>query len=127
MGNSKIESPIELLELAIGYQRSQVLFAFTELEIPRLLSEKKLPARDLAEKLGINSLAMERFLNSCVAVGLLEKEKDLYKNSHLSEHFLVEGKDFYLGGQMRRYQNRSYPNWENLTGASRKLELRRRR
>jgi predicted O-methyltransferase YrrM len=110
-----VESPIELLELAISYQRSQVLFTFAELEIANILEKKKLSAKDLAEKLEINPLAMERFLNSCVAIGLLEKEKDSYKNSHLSKQFLVKGKDFYLGGQMRRYQKRSYPNWGNLT------------
>ncbi len=115
MKNKKIESPIELLELATGYQRSQVLFTFTELEIPTILSKKNLSAKNLAKKLNINPLAMESFLNACVIIGLLEKKKDVFKNSHLSEHFLIGGEDFYLGGQMRRYQKRSYPNWENLT------------
>lgn len=115
MKPEKIESPIELLELAIGYQRSQVLFTFAELEIANILSEKYLSTKDLAEKLEINPLAMERFLNSCVSIGLLEKEKDLYKNSHISKKFLIKEKDFYLGGQMKRYQKRSYPNWESLT------------
>lgn len=115
MNSKKIESPIELLELAIGYQRSQVLFTFTELGLASILGEINLSAKDLAEKLKINQLAMERFLNSCIAIGLLEKEKDVYKNSHLSEQFLIKEKEFYLGGQMRRYQKRSYPNWEDLT------------
>lgn len=115
MKNTKIESPVDLLELAIGYQRSQVLFTFAELGIAKILDEKKFSAKDLAEKLEINPLAMERFLNACVSIGLLEKSGKVYKNSHLSEKFLVKGKDFYLGGQMRRYQKRSYPNWEKLT------------
>jgi cyclopropane fatty-acyl-phospholipid synthase-like methyltransferase len=111
----KIESPNELLELAIGYQKSQVLFSFVELEIPKILHEKNRSAKKLAENLSIDLLAMERFLNACVIVGLLEKEKETYKNTALAEYFLVKGNEFYLGGQIERYKNRSYPLWANLT------------
>lgn len=112
--SSKIESPAELLELAIGYQKSQVLFALVELEIPKILHKKNLTAEDLAKKLKIHPLAMERFLNACVAVGLLEREKGIYKNSSLTDYFLVKGNEFFLGGQIRRYKNRSYPLWSEL-------------
>lgn len=113
--NLKIESPNELLELAIGYQKSQVLFSFVELEIPKLLHKENLTAKQLAENLSIDALAMERFLNACVVVNLLIKEKETYKNTALAEYFLVKGNEFYLGGQIKRYKNRSYPLWENLT------------
>ena len=111
----KIESPNELLELAIGFQRSQVLFTFVELEIPKILSEKQLNAEELAGKLEIDPLAMERFLNACVVLGLLEKENKKYRNASLTDYFLVKGNEFYLGGQINRYQNRSYPLWADLT------------
>lgn len=111
----KIESPNELLELAIGFERSQVLFSFVELEIPKTLNEKNLSANELAEHFKIDPIAMERFLNACVILGLLEKEDEFYKNARLAEYFLVKGNEFYLGGQIKRYQNRSYPLWANLT------------
>ncbi len=111
----KIESPAELLNLAVGYQRSNVLFTFAELKIPDILNKKKSDAKTIAKRLKIDPLAMERFLNACVSVGLLEKENDKFSNSGLSESFLTEDKEFYLGGQMKRYQNRSYPNWKDLT------------
>ncbi len=110
----KIKPPAELLELAIGYQKSQVLFALVELEIPKILREKNLAADDLAKKLKIHPLAMERFLNACVAVGLLEREKKIYRNSALTDYFLVKGSKFFLGGQIKRYQSRSYPLWADL-------------
>jgi SAM-dependent methyltransferase len=113
--NLKIESPNELLELAIGYQKSQVLFSFVELEIPKTLHAKNQTAKQLAQTLSIDALAMERFLNACVIVGLLERENAIYKNTALAEYFLVKGNEFYLGGQIERYKNRSYPLWENLT------------
>ncbi len=112
--SAKIKSPAELLELAIGYQKSQVLFALVEFEIPKILHEKNLAADDLAEKLKIHPLAMERFLNAAVAVGLLEREKGNYRNSALTDYFLVKGSEFFLGGQIKRYKNRSYPLWAEL-------------
>lgn len=111
---SKIESPNELIELAIGYQKSQVLFALVEFEIPKILCQNTLSAGDLARKLEIHPLAMERFLNACVAVGLLERENEFYRNSALTDYFLVKGSEFYLGGQIKRYKNRSYPLWAEL-------------
>ena len=112
---SKIETPDELLELAIGYQKSQVLFSFVELEIPKILAEKNLSAKELAEKLSIDAIAMERFLNASVVVGLLERENGIYKNTSLAEYFFDNDSEFYLGGQIKRYKTRSYPLWENLT------------
>jgi len=112
--SSKIESPAELLELAIGYQKSQVLFTLVEFGIPKILHNKKLSADGLAKKLKVHSLAMERFLNACVAVGLLEREKKSYRNSALTDYFLVKDSEFFLGGQIKRYQNRSYPLWSDL-------------
>lgn len=103
------------MELAIGFQRSQVLFSFVELEIPKIINEKSLGAKELSEKLAIDEVAMERFLNACVILGLVERENETYKNARLAEYFLVKGNEFYLGGQIRRYQNRSYPLWANLT------------
>ncbi len=112
--SEKIESPAELLELAIGYQKSQVLFTLVELEIPKILHEQNLAVEDLAKKLKIHPLAMERFLNACVAVGLLESENGIYGNSALTDYFLVKGNESYLGSQISRYKNRSYPLWADL-------------
>ncbi len=110
----EIESPAEILELAIGYQKSQVLFTLVEFEIPKILQEKNLAADDLAKKLKIHPLAMERFLNACLALGLLERKKKIYRNSDLTDYFLVKGNEFFLGGQIKRYKNRLYPLWADL-------------
>ncbi len=58
---------------------------------------------------------MERFLNACVSVGLLKKEKDDYSNARLTEFFLIKDKKFYLGGQVERHRKRSSPVWSKLT------------
>lgn len=107
----------EFLEIITGYQRSRVLFTFIELEVPTLLSGKKLSAAHLAKHLQIHPLAMDRFLNTCVSIDILEKEGEKFFNSEFAENYLVKGAEFYLGGNVRRHRKRSYAAWENLTEA----------
>lgn len=105
----------KLLSLMTAYQQSRVLFTFVELEIPQLLSQEKLTYEEIAKKKKIDPLAMNRFLNAAVSVGLLKKSGDEYSNSEIAESFLVKGTEFYLGGQIERQKNRSFSVWEDLT------------
>lgn len=98
-----------------AYQQSQVLFTFVELKIADLLSRGNLSAKEIARRKKIDPLAMERFLNAAVGIGLLNRGKDIYSNSPLAENFLVSGEEFYLGGQASRNQNRSSDVWKDLT------------
>lgn len=104
-----------LLDLATGYQKAKVLFTFAELGVADILREKPLSAKETARIMKMNPLAAERFLNACVSIGLLEKSENNYRNSVLSEQFLRGDADFYLGGQIKRYSERSYPMWADLT------------
>jgi 3-hydroxy-5-methyl-1-naphthoate 3-O-methyltransferase len=112
---NKISTPADILKLAIGYQKSQTLFTFVELEIPKFLQKEQMKAADIGRRVKIHPLAMERFLNACVAIGILEKDGKFYKNSDFIEEYFLKENDFYLGGQMKRYQKRSYLQWANLT------------
>lgn len=113
----KNESPelSELWKIITGYQRSRVLFTFVELDIASLLNRKPLSAKEVAESTKIHLLAAERFLNSCVVAGLLKREDKLYSNTELSEVFLTQDAEFYLGGIAKRHGEGSYKVWENLT------------
>lgn len=119
---NQISSPGALLEIAVGYQKSQTLFTFGELKIADLLRERGLTAKEIACRLEIHPLATERFLNACAALGLVRKNGETFANSELAEKFLIEKSENYLGGQLRRYRNRSYPQWENLTERLQKWE-----
>lgn len=111
----KIISPEAIMDVAAGYQKSQTLFSLVELEIPDLLSKKKLKLEEIAENKKIHPLAMRRFLDVCVSLGLLKKLGEKYANTEIAENFLVKSNEFYLGGQLKRYQNRSLPQWTDLT------------
>lgn len=109
------ENVHELLELMSAYQKSRVLFTFVELEIAEILSEGKAKSAEIAEAKSIHPLAMERFLNACVTVGLLNRKDGFYTNTEIAESFLVRNKNFYLGGQIDRHRERSSQVWSDLT------------
>jgi len=108
---SDTENLHELLELISAYQKSRVLFTFIELKIPEILNKGKFTATQVAQIKKIHPLAMERFLNACVSIGLLKKEKDDYSNARLTKSFLVKDEKFYLGGQVERHRKRSFSVW----------------
>lgn len=103
-------SPAALVALATGYQRSKVLFAFIALQVPTQLADRPRPLGDIALELGADPLATGRFLNACVALGLLVWDGDLYGNAPDSQRFLVRGTPTYLGDLFRRHDRASSSN-----------------
>ncbi|MDQ3256138.1 MAG: acetylserotonin O-methyltransferase [Acidobacteriota bacterium] len=109
------QPPVELFDLAIGYQKSKTLFACLEFGIPTLLAQGELSLSDIAHQLRLHPIAADRLLNACTALGLLERVGVEYCNTELSDTFLVQGKPTYLGAQYLNYDRTSYENWSQLT------------
>lgn len=106
--------PLELLDLATGYQRSKTLFALVEFGLPTLLARRSLPLEEIAREIQLHTVAADRFLNACVALELLERVGGEFRNTALSEAFLVRGRPTYLGDQFLKYDQTSYPLWAGL-------------
>ena len=108
-------SPTALVALATGYQRSKILFAFIQLKLPTLLADGPRPLADIARELGADALATGRFLDACVALGLLARNGDAYENAPESQRFLVCGSPTYLGDFFVRYDRASSSSeWARL-------------
>jgi 3-hydroxy-5-methyl-1-naphthoate 3-O-methyltransferase len=107
--------PIELLELATGYQRAKTLFALVEMGLPTLLDGGPLAFEEAAAALGLQRVAADRFFNACAALGLLERVGGELRNTPLSARFLVKGAPTYLGDFLLKYDQESYPRWNDLT------------
>ncbi|GAC1404577.1 MAG: class I SAM-dependent methyltransferase [Pyrinomonadaceae bacterium] len=114
--------PIELFDLATGYQRSKTLFALVEFELPTLLAARPLALPSIARALKLHPRATDRFLNACVALQLLERDGETFRNTKLADTFLVKNKTTYLGDQFLRYDRASYPNWAEFTGRLREWQ-----
>jgi 3-hydroxy-5-methyl-1-naphthoate 3-O-methyltransferase len=115
MADSSIPPPpIELLNMATAYQRAKTLFALVEMGIPTLLAHHPLSLEEAARTLGLHRVAADRFFNACVALCLLERNGDEIRNTPLLAQFLVKGEQTYLGDFILKYDQVSYPLWNDL-------------
>ena len=93
-------SPKPIDEMIYGYKVSHILNTAVEKDVFTRLSESK-SAKELAEEIGTDPRATEKFLNVLVTLGLLAKSDREYTNTVEAETFLVEGKPHYIGNLVR--------------------------
>lgn len=113
MGTTR-RPPLDLLDLATGYQRAKTLFALVELEIPTMLAAGPLSLDEIARRTSIHPTAVDRLLCAGVALGLLARERDLFANTPTSANYLVKGTESYLGDYLCKQDRTSYPRWAEL-------------
>jgi len=107
-------NPSRITNLATAFQESALLFAASDLGIFAALSrlgEATAPA--LAKELNLNERAIRLVLDATVAIGLLEKQEDRYRNSAESDLFLTPGRPGDLSKALL-YMRDVYPAWGRL-------------
>ncbi|MDC7127018.1 MAG: methyltransferase dimerization domain-containing protein [Spirochaetales bacterium] len=93
----KPDVPMDRLkEILNGYKEMKLLFTAIELDVFSALTEE-ITAAGCAEKLNLNARNMEYFLNALAAMELLAKKDGKYKNTELSNAYLVKDADLYMG------------------------------
>jgi SAM-dependent methyltransferase len=110
--------PALLMQLALAYRASAVLFAASELDVFSALSQGSLGAAALAERLGVRPEPLRLVLEMCVSSGILARDGTRYQNSPTSAAFLVKGRPAYIGDGLR-YASDLYPAWGGLVGTVR--------
>jgi len=73
----------------------------------------------LARELGASADALERLLDSCVALGLIEKQGELYSNSPVAATYLTRSSPHTLAGYILYSDRALYLLWGNLESAIR--------
>ncbi|MGD9826884.1 methyltransferase family protein [Desulfobacter sp.] len=89
-------TPTPLFELFHGTTKSWILITAVELKVFNLTTENK-TAPEIAASLKTHETNTTLFLNALCSIQLLKKENGAYRNTELSDTFLVQGKDCYLG------------------------------
>jgi len=108
----------QLIQMAVGYWRSQVLFSANELGIFNILSNGKKTSEELAGLCKSSADYTDRLLNACAALGLVHKANGRFQNVQLTETFLVESKPQYMGNWIR-LMSTWYSPWGRLAEAIR--------
>lgn len=118
-----VEFPHRIAELLDGFKASKALFAASKLKVFDILAcQGALTASQMADKVVASVSGMERLLDSCVALGLLEKNgvgESLYYNSALANLYLVSDSDYSLHGYIIHSNDVLYPLFTYLESAVR--------
>src|ERR1700682_4343168 len=98
-----------VVDLIEAFRRSKTMFAAVALGV-----FDHTPAT--ADELG---QGIERLLDACVALGLLEKHGDVYRNTAESDQYLRKDSPDTLAGYVKYSNNILYPMWAHLEVAVR--------
>lgn len=102
-----------LLDLVFAPWSIYVLFTANRLKIFTLLAEKEMTVDEITTSSRVQKGPLEGLLDACTAIGLLHRQGNLYRNSHVSDAYLVEGRPLYLG-DIVEVQSIETGNWERL-------------
>jgi precorrin-6B methylase 2 len=103
----------ELARLNGGYAESRILHAAVEVGIFDALDTAGRTAAEIARQLGADPRATELLLNALVALRLVRKDRDSFKETDVSRNFLAaESPTSYAG--MIRFDAALWPLWERL-------------
>ena len=116
----ELPSAVPLMALSTGFWAFKTLAAAHELDLfSSLTGGAGITVAGLVETLGLHPRPAEMLLTGCAALGLLEKTDGRYRNTPLSEAYLVRGKPYYFGGFVQMADKRLYAGWGRLAEALR--------
>jgi len=87
----------QLLSTSSAYWRSSTVHAAVKLEIFTVLGDEKLTIEEVGAKINASKRGLTMLLNGLTAMGLLEHDGSLYKNTDFSRSCLVQGNKEYVG------------------------------
>ncbi|HHH38527.1 MAG TPA: hypothetical protein ENK50_03000 [Sedimenticola sp.] len=110
--------PTPLMQLSTAYWGAQTLLTANRIGLFECLAQGPKSGPDVAAELGTRPRETELLLKACTALGLLQAVDGKYRNSGLSQAFLVPGSPGYMGNAIR-YSDNLYATWGNLEQALR--------
>jgi hypothetical protein len=112
-------TPDRIMEVGLGFWASKTLLSAIELGLFTELARQPGDLASLRERLGLHPRAAADFLDALVALGFLEREAGVYRNTAATEQFLDREKPSYIGGLLEMASSRLYGFWNHLGEALR--------
>lgn len=106
-----------ILRLASGFMGAKHLFAASELGLFEALADAPATLDALAARTGLTPRAARISADAMVALGVLERDGDVYRNSPAADRFLAGKADFDLRPLLRFWDKISYPAWVDFADA----------
>lgn len=115
MSTQKAVTPENCMKLGLGFMASKTLLSAIELGVFTTLADGPKTAEQLTAELSLHPRSALDFFDTLVALGMLEREDGIYRNTPETDHFLVRGKLSYIGGLLEMANERLYKFWDSLT------------
>lgn len=112
-------TPDRFFDLGAAFQRARVLLSAVELGVFSELTRGPLAADTLAQRLGLHQRGARDFLDTLVALGLLERHHGAYVNTPETDRFLDAAKPSYIGDALEQFGTLMFPQWTALTNTLR--------
>jgi len=112
-------TPEQILQLGLGFWGSKTLLSAVELGVFTELGKSPLPGEELAARLDLHPRSWRDFFDALTALGMLEQDDGVYRNTPETARFLDRSKPSYIGGLLEMANARLYPFWSSLTEALR--------
>lgn len=110
-------SPEPIMRLASGFMAAKHLFAASELGIFEALADAPATLDALAARTGLTRRAARISADAMVALGMLERDGDQYRNAPTAAQFLAGSSPADLRPLLRFWDQISYPTWQTLAQA----------
>lgn len=117
--DSSQPDPSVILDLLEAFRRSKTMFAAVNLRVFDALSEKPLSLAELVGVLGADPDALERLLDACVGLGLLQRGPEGYENTPAAKAYLTSTSPQRLTGYINYSNSVMWKLWSHLEDAVR--------
>ncbi|WP_331766390.1 methyltransferase [Embleya sp. NBC_00896] len=115
-----LPSPDYIMQLAFGFSAAKCLLSAVETGVfSELAGRQGQDAAELGARLGLHPRAARDFLDTLVALGLLDRHDGRYANTVQASVFLDRAKPTYIGDGLDMVNARLYGFWGHLTDALR--------
>lgn len=115
--------PSHIMQIGMGFWPSKTLLSAVELELFTELGGDSMTGEELGRRLDLHPRAIYDFLDTLVALGLLDRDGDgpegRYRNTPDGAAFLDKNSPAYIGGILEMSNARLYRFWGDLTEALR--------
>lgn len=107
--------PDAIMQLGLGFWGSKTLLSAIELGLFTELAKGALDAEAIQARLSLHPRSVRDFLDTLVALGMLQRKGRRYANTPETNLFLDRNKPSYAGGMLEMCNERLYKFWGALT------------
>ncbi|ALG10897.1 methyltransferase [Kibdelosporangium phytohabitans] len=119
-------NPATIMRLGSAFAGAKVLLSAIELDLFTELAKRPLTRAEIQDVLKLHPRVTGEWLSMLVALNLLRRDGEVYRNSELCDRFLDRSKPSFAGGFLQRTNQVLFPAWVYLTDALRTGEQQAR-